>query len=61
MLGTMIFVQLAVLAAVIFGFYRLRQWLGYFREENTRLALQHSDELKEVQARVKDLQWQVDL
>lgn len=61
MLGTMIFVQLAVLAAVIFGFYRLRQWLGYFREENTRLAVQHSDELKEVQARVKDLQWQVDL
>ncbi len=61
MLGMMIFVELAVLAVVVFGFYRLRQWLGLFREENSRVAVQHSDELKEVQARVKDLQWQVNL
>jgi len=57
----MIFVELAVFAAVVFGFYRLRQWLGRFREENTRMAVQHSDDLKLVRARVKDLQWQVDL
>lgn len=61
MLGAMIFVELAVFAAGIFGFYRLRQWLGRFREENTRMAVQHSDDLKLVRARVKDLQWQVDL
>ncbi len=57
----MIFVALAILGTVVLGFYRLRIWLGRFREENTRLAVRHSDELKEVQARVKDLQWQVDL
>ncbi len=57
----MILIELAVFVAVVFGFYRLRQWLGRFREENTRVAVQHSDDLKEVQARVKDLQRQVDL
>ena len=57
----MIFVALAILGTVVLGFYRLRIWLGRFREENIRLAVRHSDELKEVQARVKDLQWQVDL
>lgn len=57
----MYFLGVAILLVVGVGFYRLRQWLGMFREENTRLAGEHRDELKEVQARVKDLQWQVDL